>query len=99
MSGTWAERTLERPCECVGEWAEMAAPGPTQTSGDRRAQYLCEGHKATEGVSKLEFLRFSGVTLPLPKGYEANTARSDESTFSLAGRGARFDTVWARSRR
>lgn len=50
----------------------------------------------TEGVSKLEILRFSGVTSPLPEGYEANTARSDESTFSLAGRGARFDTVWTR---
>jgi hypothetical protein len=24
MSGTGAERTLERPCECVGEWQEMA---------------------------------------------------------------------------
>ena len=51
---------------------------------------------SAEGVSKLEILRFSGVTLPLPKGYEANTERSDESSFTRTGRGARFDTVWAR---
>ena len=48
-----------------------------------------------QGVSKLEILGFSGVTSPFPKGYEANTERSDESTFSLTGRGGRFDTVWA----
>src|ERR1700730_9043184 len=53
---------------------------------------------AAQGVSKLEILGFSGVTSPFPKGYEANTERSDESTFSLTGRGGRFDTVWDKSR-
>src|ERR1700738_4008958 len=51
---------------------------------------------AAQGVSELEILGFSGVTSPFPKGYEANTERSDESTLSLTGRGARFDTVWAK---
>ena len=54
---------------------------------------------AAQGVSKLEILGFSGVTSPFPKGYEANTERSDESTFSLTGRGGRFDTVWAKTGR
>ena len=51
-----------------------------------------------QSVSKVEIPRFSGVTLPLPKGYEANIERSDESGFPLTGRGARFDTVWAKSK-
>lgn len=46
-------------------------------------------------VSKLEIPRFSGVTLPLPQRYQANTERSDEPSFQLTGRSARFDTVWA----
>jgi hypothetical protein len=50
-----------------------------------------QGPLVAQGMSKLEIPRFSGVTLPLPKGCEANTERSDESSFPLSGRGARFD--------
>ena len=75
--------------------SRMAGYGAEPTT-ERPTDDACERRLVAEGVSKLEILRFSGVTLPLPKGYEANTARFDESTFSPAGRGARFDTVWAR---
>jgi hypothetical protein len=49
---------------------------------------------AAQSVSKLQIPRFSTVTLPLPEGYQANTERSDESSFPITGRGARFDTLW-----
>ena len=55
------------------------------------------GPSPAQSVSKLEIPRFSSVTLPLPNGNQANTERSDESSFRITGRGARFDTLWARS--
>ena len=80
-----------------------SAPGSPVSGRSRRSNVHVKARASDrrwpKGVSKLEILGFSGVTSPFPKGYEANTERSDESTFSLTGRGGRFDTVWAKTGR
>jgi hypothetical protein len=50
-----------------------------------------------EAVSKFESTRVSGVALPFPKCREADTARSDGSTFTLDAEVVRFDTASAES--